>query len=184
MKIITNGIEHEHDDEGAHEAAIHGYSRSPHFAVEEKHARNENPTCVITGVDRFTQWHHSIIPFHFARYFGRWELEFSRRNLVFLLQKPGNEFHRVLGHCLFFQSFNPNLMEDIKRFKRSSIGRIMEDPEFKKTCNNRPKSLRDMSKEEIEVLRKYVNKVLPIDEKELELYHKYIPADLGLGSFF
>ena len=175
MLVTTNNILHDHDDHGAYEGALHGFPRSSHFAVEEKKAREHNSSCVITGVSEGTEWHHAIIPFHIARIIGRWELEFSSRNLIFLLQKPGMEYHRVVGHLLFFQSYNPTLHADIKRFNRWSISRIMNDPLFLKSVHARPRSWRDMTEQEKNALIEYVDQALPVDKEEIRTFGKYKP---------
>lgn len=177
MIVSTNGILHDHTDAGAHEAALHGYARSPHFEVMCRNTRAaDGGVCAISGSPVGTERHHCIIPFHIARYFGRWELEFSPRNLCWLQQVKDNEIHRVAGHCLFFQSFNPTLLEDIRRWKGWTAQHIMDDPLFHKAVCSRPKSLRDMNEKELTWLRNRIEALLPLEQTELALYAPYKPS--------
>ncbi len=176
MIITTNGINHDHEDHGAHEAALHGYARSPHYETLEKKERAlTGATCVISGHRGYSQWHHAWVPFHFARYFGRWELEFSKRNLIWLEQTHGNEIHRVYGHCLFFQSYNPQAVPDLPRFKGWRASQIENDRYFQTLISNRPKSLRDLTVKELTDLKDHIEKVLPPVDAELVEFAKYKP---------
>lgn len=177
-KVATNGIEHDADDHGAKEAAEHGYARSPHFEVLERKARAADGRCIMTGIQDGTQWHHWYTPFHFARYFGRWELEFSPRNLVWLVQVPGNEKHRIVGHLGFFQSYNPSFMASMQWWRGLSDEQIESDGEYQAAVKARPRSLRDIPIPELVDMKAALDEALPVLNSELLEYAKYAPAGL------
>lgn len=192
MKIITNGIEHEHDDHGAQEAAQHGFARSSHWPAVEHMFRANHPRCVISGSTN-VQIHHTKIEFHWARILGRWELEFSERNLTSLAQEPGNEKHRIVGHLLFFQTWNKEHFEEFaERYSqaRNCLGghpssalscwtdsEILDDPVFKAAVNARPVPFGKFTPAMIIGLRKWIDRVLPVLPEELEKFAKWKPQD-------
>ncbi len=194
MKIITNGIEHEHDDHGAAEAAQHGFARSEHWPIVEKEFRAKNPCCVISGSIN-VQIHHTKVEFHWARILGRWELEFSERNLTTLAQEPGNEKHRIVGHLLFFQSWNKDKFDYFVRKYRAlespSNGNgfccapdehILADPEFIAAVNARPVPFAKFTAPMIQGLRKWIDEALPILPDELERFAKWKPPLNQFGA--
>ncbi len=177
MKLSINGITVDDSDSGAVVAAYAGHARSPHFETVERDLRAQTGgVCVISGATIGTQLHHCYVPFEVARCFGRWELEFSPRNLKFLAQVRGNEKHLIVGHLGDFQSFNFNLSADIHYFQGMLDDDIRNDESYKRAVKARPKALHNLSDIEKESLKKRIDDILPFLQSEADLFAKYKPV--------
>lgn len=181
MRLSINGIDVDDADSGAVVAAYAGHARSPHFETVERELRKvSGGACVLTGSTIGTQLHHCYVPFEVARVFGRWELEFSPRNLMFISQVRGNEKHLIIGHLGNFQSFNFNFSADIHYFKGMSDEDILNDESYKRAVKARPNSLHNLNDDEKESLKNRIDSILPLLQSELVEFAKYKPKDGAL----
>lgn len=81
--------------------------------VRDMHLK-ENPVCEACGSNKTLQVHH-VLPFHLEP-----KLELEPENLVTLCM---DEFdcHLSIGHGGSFQHYNPNVIEDCKKFMLAKI---------------------------------------------------------------
>lgn len=89
-----------------------GMARSPHWpAVRQAHLLQQ-PVCAVCGGTLKLQVHH-IRPFHLHP-----DLELEPSNLVTLCEanKGGLNCHLAFGHLSNFRSFNPDVIEDAKKW--------------------------------------------------------------------
>lgn len=83
--------------------------RSTHWpSVRDKHL-SENPVCAACGSKKNLQVHHKR-PFHVHP-----ELELDPVNLITLCMDDW-ECHLMIGHGDSFRAFNPDVLEDAKKF--------------------------------------------------------------------
>lgn len=110
MTTTTNGIEHEINDHGAHEAALHGIARSPHWeAFKHEFSKLHPKRCAYCDSPIDVQLHHEE-PFHLKP-----ERELDPTNLIWLCEENGTNHHLHVGHCEDWKKFNPRVREDCAR---------------------------------------------------------------------
>jgi len=89
-------------------------NRSPEWQkVRNIHLR-EHPCCEACGAKAKIEVHH-IKPFHLHP-----ELELDPNNLISLCEDDGNGVicHLLFGHLGNYKSFNPNVIEDSKTWRK------------------------------------------------------------------
>lgn len=121
-------------DHGLAVARKYGHKdRSPEWPrVAHEHLSIE-PACVACGhKGRGLQVHH-IKPFHLYP-----ELELDPHNLITLCEIKGRDHHLLLGHLDNWESYNPNVHTDVKRFHNENALQIRSNPAWLKEEENRP----------------------------------------------
>jgi len=135
-------------------------ARSSHWAVVEKTFLTAHPTCLACGAadsgpciaclsigpacsrcggsGREPLNIHHVFDFHEAVALGRPDLELDPRNLCTLCRAPGTEHHLLLGHLDDWQSFNPDLLDDVKTFGHMAASAIRADERWIAKKQNRP----------------------------------------------
>lgn len=120
-------------DHGREIARRHGHERSSEWPrVEKEHLLHE-PACVACGHrGKGLQVHH-IKPFHLHP-----NLELEPSNLITLCEIEGRDHHLLLGHLDEWESYNPNVREDVKRFHGKTARQIKADITWQKEVARRP----------------------------------------------
>ena len=120
-------------DHGARIARRYRRERSPDWPrVEQEHLLRE-PACVSCGYkDQGLQVHH-IRPFHLYP-----DLELDPHNLITLCQVRGREHHLLLGHLDDWESYNPNVRNDVRRFHKENAKQISAEPAWQQEVRLRP----------------------------------------------
>ena len=122
-------------DHGALVAKRHGRDRSPEWpAVEKAHLLKE-PACAACGHKGHGLQVHHIKPFHLHP-----NLELDPDNLITLCEILGREHHLLLGHLDDWESYNPNVRADVKRFHKQSAGQIRSNRTWQEEVKRRPMS--------------------------------------------
>lgn len=86
-------------------------ARSSHWRWVRKQHLINHPRCEACGTTDKLEVHH-IQPFHLHP-----ELELDPANLITLCEKPGHDCHFVFGHFHNWKLFNPNVVEDVARYR-------------------------------------------------------------------
>jgi hypothetical protein len=121
-------------DRGLEIARRHsGRERSPEWSrVEHEHLAHE-PACVACGYrGKGLQVHH-IKPFHLHP-----QLELDPNNLMTLCEIPGRDHHLLIGHLDNFESYNPHVREDTRKYYGKTADQIRAAPSWKKEVLARP----------------------------------------------
>jgi 5-methylcytosine-specific restriction endonuclease McrA len=120
-------------DHGARVAQKYGLTRSPEWpALEREHLQRE-PACRACGYrGRGVQVHH-IKPFHLYP-----QLELDPNNLITLCEVRGRDHHLLLGHLDDWESYNPNVREDVKRFHGENAKKLKANPIWQQEKLHRP----------------------------------------------
>jgi hypothetical protein len=156
-------------DRGAEVAAKVGVGRSPKWAAVARKFSRGKANCSCCGKEYGAktagmQVHHKF-PFHDCVLAGRLDLELDDRNLIVLCQNEkgvGTEqCHLYVGHLGDFDSYNPHIESDVKRWKGKTMVSIMADPRWKKKIKNRPKSYSKMTLRQQAAFRAKLDKVMP-----------------------
>lgn len=120
-------------DHGAHIARKHGMERSPEWPrVAHEHLAIE-PACACCGHKGQGLQVHHIKPFHLHP-----NLELDPNNLITLCEIKGRDHHLLLGHLDDWESYNPNVRADVKRFHKKSDAEIRANPTWQKEMQHRP----------------------------------------------
>lgn len=170
-------------DNGAKVALKHGLHRSPHWEGVEKQFIKDHPNCFACESQDYgkvgVQVHHAITPYHIAILCERPDLELDPRNLVCLCEteknRPAQNHHLLIGHLKEFESYNPDVLADIKLFFGKTKEEIENDPIFQEKVKNRPKNFDPSNLEEVQKMKDYLNTVLPPDPVILS---KYFPKGI------
>jgi len=121
-------------DHGLAVARKYGYQqRSPQWpAVAHAHLARE-PGCMVCGHQgRGLQVHH-IKPFHLYP-----ELELDPSNLITLCEIRGRDHHLLIGHLDDWESYNPQVRADVKRYHKENANTIRANPAWQKEEQHRP----------------------------------------------
>lgn len=121
----------------------------------------DHPRCAASGATAKLNVHHAIIPFHYAVLLGRPELELDPRNLLTLCEASGNEKHLLLGHLDNFQSWNKDVLQDVRRYFGWPDAAIKADALWQHKKATRPKLWREMTEKERQDLAEWINAMLP-----------------------
>lgn len=150
-------------DCGAMVAAKHGTRRSSKWPKVAKKFLKKNPACAICGSISNVQVHH-IINFEIVISLGRPDLELDERNLIQLCQsedgKEENNCHLKYGHSGSFFRFNPNIREDVERYKGIPYASLNEDGK-KDVRNGSLPSFDKMTPEQIDFVKSLIEKLYP-----------------------
>jgi 5-methylcytosine-specific restriction endonuclease McrA len=121
-------------DHGLAVARKYGHQdRSPQWpAVAHAHLAHE-PACRVCGHrGRGLQVHH-IKPFHLYP-----ELELDPNNLITLCELKGRDHHLLIGHFDDWESYNPQVRTDVKRYHNENASTIRANPEWLHEAAHRP----------------------------------------------
>ena len=139
--------------------------RNPDWTRVQKEHLRKQPFCACCGKDTGKgkmQVHHKF-PFHYCIALGRPDLELDERNLVTLCEDKGSPNHHILiGHLGNFESYNPNVEEDIIAYANWTQTAIKADPKWKAKKTSRPAFLPNMTETQKTTLRKLMDKTYPI----------------------
>jgi 5-methylcytosine-specific restriction enzyme A len=95
-----------------------GTKRSPHWEVVRATFLGDNPECACCGGRNKLNVHHKK-PFHLFP-----ELELVPDNLITLCEGGKHvNCHLVMGHLLYFKSYNPNVEQDVSLWKTKILRR-------------------------------------------------------------
>jgi 5-methylcytosine-specific restriction endonuclease McrA len=120
-------------DHGATVARKHGHERSPEWPrVAHEHLSIE-PACAACGHRGQGLQVHHIKPFHLFP-----ELELDPNNLITLCELKGRDHHLLLGHLDDWESYNPNVRRDVKRFHNENAQQIRANPAWEQEMEARP----------------------------------------------
>jgi hypothetical protein len=120
-------------DHGALIAKRHGHARSSEWPRVEKEHLQREPGCRVCGYEgRGVQVHH-IKPFHLHP-----NLELDPNNLITLCEIKGRDHHLLIGHLDDWESYNPNVRDDVKRYHKKTDAQIRENKEWQKEVAHRP----------------------------------------------
>lgn len=161
-------------DHGKLVAQEHDIERSPHWSSTVKKFLAVNGHCAVC--EKSTLWHgifahqvHHIHAFHYCVLLGRPDLELDPRNLIVMCQVPGTHHHLLCGHLGEFRSFNPHVVDFVKRYKGWKREAIEADSTYKLAVMHRPKTFDLMTEEEKRTMRKMLDDTLPPDPKIVAL---------------
>ena len=152
------------------EAEAHGVVRSSEVTEAQYNFLKTAEICACCGRDKkhVTLEAHHKIPFHILFLIGRNELACEPRIFVPLCENTAktksNDCHITIGHLQSFQSYNPKVDEDCKKYTGMSDIEIKNDIHWKKEESARPRSFKEWSTDQIEALKEYVNKTYPIHD--------------------
>lgn len=92
--------------------------RSPHWgAVRNAHLKKQ-PTCQLCGAKTLLNVHH-VRPFHLFPH-----LELEPTNFITLCEGLSVNCHLLIGHCMNWSCYNPNVVRDAKRLHEKIIKRL------------------------------------------------------------
>jgi 5-methylcytosine-specific restriction protein A len=92
--------------------------RSPQWRRVRQNHIAHFPSCAACGVTKNLEVHH-VLPFHVFP-----EKELDPTNLLTLCETPSHNCHFLFGHCLHWQAYNPNVIEDAARIFASIQSRL------------------------------------------------------------
>ena len=145
-------------------ALSYGVPRSTHWPRVEKEHLAQHQNCLVCGKgvkDGVKVNVHHGFPFHFVVAVGRPDLELDERNLHTLCVEHEEEHHLLVGHLGSFESYNPYLKEDLRRYQGMAANDIRADPKYQQKVVGRPKSLGLMSSAERNALKHLLDTVFP-----------------------
>lgn len=145
-------------------------ARSKHWHTVEREHLAKEPACVICGTTEKVQVHHTLPPFDYCEAIGRPDLELDERNLFTLCEIPGVDHHILIGHLDDFKSWNPDFMTNHLRWKGMTSDQIRQDPLWQHLHQTKPPHVRQMSPQQIQDLRKLVDKLMPPDPAVLSRF--------------
>ena len=149
-------------DQGAVVAKLHGVKRSSKWPKVMKSFLKKHPTCAICGVSDNVQIHH-IINFEIVVSLGYPVLELDERNLIPLCQtedgEKENNCHLKYGHGGSFFNFNPNIREDVEKFKGTPYASLNEDNKREIKQGILP-ALDKMTPEQVEFVKNLIIKLI------------------------
>lgn len=122
-------------DHGARIAWRHGRERSPDWPRVAKEHLLREPACVACGYQGQGIQVHHIKPFHLSP-----DLELDPQNLITLCEAKGREHHFLLGHLADWESYNPNVRHDVRRFRNENARQIRAEPAWQEKVQRRPLS--------------------------------------------
>jgi hypothetical protein len=109
MTKTWNGVQYDHTDRGAEQAAKHGIARSPHWEhFKEEYEKTHPKQCAYCGSTHKVQLHHCE-PFHLDP-----SRELDPTNMIWLCEESPSDHHLKIGHLGDFKKFNPNVVEDCR----------------------------------------------------------------------
>lgn len=121
-------------DHGATVARKYGLARSTEWPRVAKEHLLLEPACRICGHQGQGLQVHHIKPFHLYP-----QLELDPHNLITLCELRGRDHHLLIGHLDDWESYNPNVRADVKRFHKENATKIRSNPAWQKEVLRRPK---------------------------------------------
>lgn len=108
--------------------------RSPEWpAVAHAHLQRE-PGCAVCGHQGQGLQVHHIKPFHLYP-----ELELDPNNLITLCELKGRTHHLLIGHLDDWESYNPQVRTDARRYHKENAREIRANPAWQKEEQQRPR---------------------------------------------
>ncbi len=123
-------------DHGLAVARKYGHGeRSPEWpAVAHAHLAKE-PACMVCGHRGQGLQVHHIKPFHLYP-----ELELDPNNLITLCEIRGRDHHLLIGHLDDWESYNPQVRVDVKKYHKENATTIRANPAWQKEEQHRPQT--------------------------------------------
>jgi putative sterol carrier protein len=134
--------------------------RSPEWPDVEKTFRDTHPNCAACGERRQLNIHHKF-PFHYVVLCGRPDLELDPRNLLPLCVRHDCEHHVLLGHLDDYESYNPRVLEFVKKYSGRTNRQIHGNAAWQKAAAQKPKPLDQMSLAEKDAFKKMLDGKFP-----------------------
>ncbi len=121
-------------DHGLAVARKYGHGqRSPEWpTVAHAHLALE-PGCMVCGHRGQGLQVHHIKPFHLYP-----ELELDPSNLITLCEIRGRDHHLLIGHLDNWESYNPQVRVDVKKYHKENANTIRANPAWQKEEQHRP----------------------------------------------
>ena len=110
----------------------HGQRSSEWPAVAHAHLARE-PGCMVCGHQGQGLQVHHIKPFHLYP-----ELELDPHNLITLCEIRGRDHHLLIGHLDDWESYNPQVRTDVKKYHKENANTIRANPAWQKEEQHRP----------------------------------------------
>lgn len=120
-------------DHGQEIAQKYGLARSPEWPALERAHLQQEPACRACGYRGPGIQVHHIKPFHLYP-----QLELDPNNLITLCEVRGRDHHLLLGHLDDWESYNPNVREDVKRFHGENAKKLKANPTWQQEKLHRP----------------------------------------------
>jgi len=120
-------------DHGEEVALRHGHARSPEWSRVAHEHLSHQPGCMVCGHRGQGLQVHHIKPFHLHP-----ELELDPNNLITLCEIRGRDHHLLIGHLDDWESYNPAVRTDVKRYHKESAIKIRNNPDWQKEMLRRP----------------------------------------------
>lgn len=100
------------------------HARHPQWPAFRDRFVKVHPECAACGRKKYLQAHH-VLPFHL-----RPDRELDDSNLIVLCEPPGIGCHLAIGHLWDFRSWNPEVREDARIWrKKISVRPYVDDPD-------------------------------------------------------
>ena len=151
-------------DHGAVVALAHEVPRGPHWHVAEQRALGLHHSCKACNAVTGLQVHH-IDPFHYVIGVGRPDLEYDLRNLEVFCESeknlPEENHHLIVAHGGNFKLYNASAREDAVVWFGMKASEIIKTALYAERQANRPKELKDMTREEKRAYRTRLDQVYP-----------------------
>ena len=120
-------------DHGEEIALRHGHARSPEWSRVAHEHLSHQPGCMVCGHKGQGLQVHHVKPFHLHP-----ELELDPNNLITLCEIRGRDHHLLIGHLDDWESYNPAVRTDVKRYHKESAVKIRNNPDWQKEMLRRP----------------------------------------------
>ena len=159
----------------------HNSKRSGHWKSVQREFISQHPVCEACGC-KPVNVHHQI-PFHYVTAVGRPDLELEVSNLITLCVDHVEQHHLLLGHLDNFKSYNPNVTSDVEKYGKMTRKQILNDREFRVKMKKRPPPVDQMTKQQKDNLRKYLDKRFPPGIHESTRSRKKARRDLHLSGY-
>lgn len=134
--------------------------RSPAWPDVAKNFRIAHPYCAACGGTQQLNIHHKF-PFHYVVLCQRPDLELDPRNLLTLCAYHDCEHHVLLGHLDDYESYNPRVLEFVKKYSDMTSRQIRADAAWQETAAKKPKHLDQMSATEMDAFKKMLDAKFP-----------------------
>jgi hypothetical protein len=67
------------------------------------------------------------------------QLELDPSNLITLCEIKGRDHHLLIGHLDDWESYNPNVRSDTRRYHKENAQQIRSNPEWQREMEERPR---------------------------------------------
>ena len=133
--------------------------RSTKWRELEQEFLRQHPQCEVCGTTSELNVHHQI-PFEYCIELGRPDLELNPANLITLCNSA--QHHILVGHLDSFESYNPDVLTDVKTFANKTRSELMADVQFQDKVAKRPLPIHKMDQDSRSALLTYLNQRFPM----------------------